>query len=86
MTSSAASTTVTDEPRATNASAISKPIYPLPTTTTWRGRGRGAFRPASRPAASPRVWTPWTCDREIPGMSGRRGSAPVATCKRSNPS
>ena len=49
------------------------------------GRRAGPAASASRAAASSRVCTPWTWGRSIPGRSGRRGMAPVATCTWSNP-
>ena len=43
------------------------------------GRGRGGA------SASPRVCTPWTNGRSMPGRSGRSGRAPVPMWRRSKP-
>ena len=72
------SITVTFAPHRTMASAISRPMYPPPTTTTdWHRATRAWSRSA---LASSSVWTPRTWSRSMPGRSGRVGREPVATC------
>ncbi len=70
---------VTSSPRCLADAATSEPIQPAPTTTTAPPRSSRARR-ASESSTLRRYMTP---SSSLPGIVSRRGSAPVASSRRS---